>query len=381
MTSVPFFQWRGSPIRVGFDVQALAESGYEVDLLTIPVGEDRSIPGVTVHRVWNPMRIKSMPIGPSFGKALFDILLLFAAVTLAFRRRYAVIHAVEELGIIAWFIARLVGAKVVFEKHSDPESHRDRPLKNLVLSAYRRLEAVSIRLADSVIATGEGLEEQARAVAPEQKVYHIFDIPSSLVDSDPARVLAVRAKLKQAPDEVVALYVGSFAVYQGIDLLFESFALALKSKPSLRLVVVGGKPYEIAARRAWLEEREIAGRVTFLGFVAPDKLPNYTAAADILVSSRISGINTPLKLLDYMKAGRAILATNNEANRKLVDERCALLAPATPEGFAAGFVELAADEERREILGRAGRQRVEEVYNFAEFKKLLKDCYDGVLAE
>jgi len=65
MTSVPFFQWRGSSIRVGFDVQALAEVGYEVDLLTLPIGTTKNIPGVTVHRVGNPFGVKNIPIGPS----------------------------------------------------------------------------------------------------------------------------------------------------------------------------------------------------------------------------------------------------------------------------------------------------------------------------
>ena len=49
----PFFQWRGSPLRVRFNAQALAELGYDVDLLVMPVGDDLALPGVTIHRAPN----------------------------------------------------------------------------------------------------------------------------------------------------------------------------------------------------------------------------------------------------------------------------------------------------------------------------------------
>lgn len=75
LTSIPFFQWRGSSIRIAFNVQALAEMGYNVDLLTVPIGEAKVIAGVTVHRVANPFRVKNIPIGPSLHKLIFDFLI------------------------------------------------------------------------------------------------------------------------------------------------------------------------------------------------------------------------------------------------------------------------------------------------------------------
>ncbi len=378
MAAQPFFQWRGSPIRVGFDVQALAELGFEVDLLTLPIGEDRPLPGVRVLRVANPLGVKNIPIGPSFHKAVFDLLILLKALPLAFRRRYRVIHAVEETGLIGWLVGRLTGAKVVFEKHSDPASHKDKPLKNLVLAAYRWVERLAVRGADAVIGTGEGLVAQARAVAPAQPVHYIFDIPSSLVEPAADRTQAVGARLRQGPDEVLALYVGSFAVYQGIDLMFAALPLVAAQAPAVRLLVIGGSESEIAARRAWLAERGIADRVRFLGRIPPDELPDHLAAADILLSPRLSGVNTPLKLLDYLKVGRAIVATDNSANRQILDDTCALLTAATPEDFAAGIVTLAGQPERRATLGQQGRRLIDEKFNFAEFKRRLGLCYGGL---
>ena len=50
IASQPFFQWRGSPIRLGFDLMSLSQLGYEVEFLTLPIGEPREIPGVKIVR-------------------------------------------------------------------------------------------------------------------------------------------------------------------------------------------------------------------------------------------------------------------------------------------------------------------------------------------
>ncbi len=376
MTSVPFFQWRGSSIRVAFNVQALADLGYEVDLLTIPVGETKFIPGVTVHRVSNPFRVTNIPIGPSLHKLIFDFLILFKALAMVIHHQYVAVHAVEEVGLIGLLIGRISGSRVIFEKHSDPASHKDKFFKNIVLSLYRWLERIVIRKVDIVIGTGEGLVEQALAVAPNQKVHHIFDIPSSRQEADPAQVQVLKTSFRNDPDEVIALYVGSFAVYQGIDLMFESLYVALKYSPNLRLVVIGGTQVQIDMRNEWLDQRGIREKAHFVGCVTPDRLPDYISAADFLLSPRISGINTPLKLLDYLKSGKAILATDNVANRRIVDDRVAVLTQANSKSYAKGMIKLAKNSHFRRSLGIEGRKLTDKIYNYGQFKIHVKACYD-----
>lgn len=379
MVSQPFFQWRGSPIRVLFDVLALAASGLMVDLLVLPVGEKKDVPGVRVIRLLNPFRIRRVPIGPSIGKAIFDVLLFFKSLRLAMKHRYDVIHAVEDAGILGLVVARLTGAKLIFERHSEPSAHRRGLLRNLLLFFYSKVETFTARHADAVIGTGPGLVEQVRLMTPEKPVYHIFDIPSSLVDSSPEKSAAIRRRLVRGKDEVLATYIGSFAVYQGVEMLFESIPLAVARRPKLRFIIIGGTAREIAARRRWLGERGIEPAVTFLGTIPPDKVPDYLRASDILISPRIAGVNTPLKLLDYLKAGRAIVATTTEANRLIVDDETALLVEPNPEALAAGVCQLAGDPEWRHRLGANGRRLIERRYNYGEFQRRLRDCYRSVL--
>lgn len=375
----PYFQWRGSPIRVGFNVQALSELGYTVDLLVMPVGEDRQTPGVTLYRAPNIIRAKNLPIGPSAAKAVLDVALLWKAAQLTKRYPYRVIHGIEDAGPIAAMIAKRHGSKMIFEKHSDPASYKKGWIRQGVLAAYRKAEAFAIRSADAIIGTGPALVEQAQKVAPGKPAYHIFDIPSSLVEPDPARAAQERAKYIQSPNDVLALYVGSFAIYQGIPLMMKALPLALKKAPHLRFVIVGGTADEVEALRGELALAGCEARVHFPGKIHPDVLPHTLAAADILLSPRIAGDNTPLKLLDYLKAGRVVVACDNPANRLIVDETRAALTAPTPEAFADEMVRLALDSGRREQLAAAGHELYRTTYNYAQYRARLAECYSRLL--
>ncbi len=375
IVSQPFFQWRGSPIRVRFDVQALAELGYAVDILTLPFGEDLDIPGVQTVRVPPVFWAKTLPIGPSLLKACFDGVLFFKAWRMVRRQRYAVLHGVEDAGFVAAALARRAGAALVYEKHSDPGSYRKGSLRNVIMAIYARAEGLLVRRADAVIGTGPELAAQARRLAPGKPVYHIPDIPSSLSEATPGGTARARAQWVAERDTVLITYVGSFAVYQGIELLFEAILQVCRRCRQARFLVIGGSGAEIAARRRTLCEQGIEAAVVFAGKVPPDQLPDMLAASDILLSPRIAGVNTPLKLLDYLKAGRAILATDHQANRQILDENTALFALPNAVAFADGICRLIEDTALREKLCAGGRAMIATQYNFAAFKRGLADIY------
>lgn len=375
----PFFEWRGSSIRVRYDVTALVEGGFDVTLLTLPIGND--VPGlsVSVERAPRLPGIRKIAIGPSPTKLAFDVLLLAKGLLLAFRHRYQIIHGTEEAGFIAWLLARLAGGRCVFEKHSDPGSYRRGWFRNALLSVYQSVENFTARRADLVICTGEGLVAQVLQSGTEAPVEHISDLPSSQKDPVPDEVETVRRTLCDRSDDVLVTYVGSFALYQGIELLFDAVPLVLSATDRVRFVVIGGSDAEIAARRAALSD--MADRVSFVGFIDPEHLPAYLAASDIVLAPRKAGVNTPLKILDYFKSGTAIVATDTPANRLLLDSDTAVLSPYEKSAFAQHIISLAEDPERRRRLGRNGRDRYETTYTYEQFKKKLNDAYEVMVRE
>lgn len=376
IASQPFFQWRGSPIRLGFDVKAIYENGYDIDFLTLPIGERKEVPGVNIYRAPNIFFAKKISIGPSVLKLAFDGVMFIQALFMIMRRRYHVIHGVEDCGFMAWFLAKLCRAKAVFEKHSDSKSYK----KSLIIRVYEAVERFVMRHVDAVIGTGPGLVAQVEALNCGTPGYHISDIPSSLEEPSEEGTSNARAELLKAPDEIIATYVGSFAVYQGIELLFNSIPYALKNYPKLRFVIIGGSDAEIEQWSNWLKEKGCLDQVSFIGKRAPDILPCYLAASDILLSPRIAGVNTPLKLLDYLKVSRGIVATDFEANRLILDESVAVLADMTPEAFGASVAKLANEPELRKEKAQKCRALVDKTYNFNVFKQGLATCYADILA-
>jgi len=375
----PFFQWRGSPIRVGFDLQALVELGYEVDFLTLPVGEEKEIPGVRIIRVPNLFRVRTVPIGPSAVKLAFDVLLLLKGLSLAVHRRYDVIHGVEDAGAVGVVIAAVTRSKLVFEKHSDPSSYNKGFLRSILMKVYAAVERRTARYSDAVIGTGPGLVEQVRNMNVCNQVFAIPHIPSSLLEAESKKTEEVRLSMKKHPNEVLAMYVGSFAVYQGVDLMFEAIARIAGGSIAVRFIIIGGTPDEIEERKQWLKVNSAEDPVSFLGKIPPDELPAYLAASDILLSPRLGGVNTPLKILDYFKARGAIVATDVESNRLLLNDETAIFTPVDAAGFAAGIQKAVEDEGLRKRIATNGRKLIDEKYNFREFSRVLGECYRTVL--
>ncbi len=69
------------------------------------------------------------------------------------------------------------------------------------------------------------------------------------------------------------------------------------------------------------------------------EMPLYMAAADVLVSPRVQGINPPGKLFSYLASGRPVVATNTLVHNQLLDEQCSILTAPNAQGIADGLVE------------------------------------------
>ena len=377
----PFFAWRGSSIRVKFNVLALTELGYQVDLLTIPIGEEESTPA-NVIRVPNFFGSKSISIGPSVLKLWFDLLLFIYGIGLVIRHRYIVVHGTEETGFLAWILSKFGRCRSVYEKHSDAASYQKGALQNFILKAYLAVEHFTCRHADLVICTGPGLYRQALDIAPKAKCHDIFDIPSSLVEPKESEISAAREMMTNGAkqDAVLVNYVGSFAVYQGIDIIFEAIPRVVSQNVDIRFIIIGGSESEIVARKKQLEAAGVPDQsVFFLGLIPPDQLPAYLNASDILLAPRKAGVNTPLKVLDYFKAGGAIVATDTAANRLILDHECARLCDFDAIAFSDTILELARNKETREGLATMARSKYLDKFNFRVFTRLLGEAYEDMI--
>ena len=272
--------------------------------------------------------MRDLAIGPGFWKVVYDLLLLGRAWRLASRHAYRVVHCVEDAGLIGLVLKWRRGCRLVFEKHSDPASYRGGRLRNLLMALYQRVETRVIREADAVVA-GPALMELTRRLADHGRLYTICSLPSTVRAADPERSLAIRRGLQRSAGDLLLMYIGSFAAYQGVELMFQAIPWVVRARPEARFVIIGGSAAEIARWRNWLESRQVGHAVRFIERIGTDDVADYLAAADVLLSPRLAGANPPLKHVDYLKAKRAIVATDTTANRFYLDPSVAVLTEAS----------------------------------------------------
>ncbi|HEX3126064.1 MAG TPA: glycosyltransferase [Thermoanaerobaculia bacterium] len=172
---------------------------------------------------------------------------------------------------------------------------------------------------------------------------------------------AFRRRLGIPRDAVVAGFVGWFRAWHGLERMLEAAASPEWREAGLHLVLAGDGP-AMPALRAMHAELGLEGRVHLCGTVPRDEVESALASFDIAVQPAVTSYACPMKVIEYMAAGLAIVAPGSDNVRELlVDGETALLCPGGPnpatEDLRDGVLRLARDPElRRRRLGAAARQ-------------------------
>lgn len=376
----PFYADRGTPIAVRQLLETLSQQGHTIDVLTYHVGEDISIAGVTIHRIGKPLLINDVPIGPSIRKAVCDLWMLFKTLSLASRRRYDLVHAVEESAFIAELLRCRWGLPYVYDMDSllSLQMREKSALLWPAAKLFAWLEKRSIRRSVGVLAVCPALVDQAMKHHPKHLVELLPDVP--MADRTDAEPGALPETLTEAPG-VRVMYVGNLQSYQGVGLLLEAFGQIAGDCPDATLLIVGGTPADIAAHRQRVQSLSDQGRIRFVGAIPLAHLGAVLHQADILVSPRKQGNNTPMKIYSYLQSGRPVLATRLETHTQVLNDETSLLVEPTAAAMAAGLKRLIHEPERRDRLGSAGRRHLETHYSAQAFAQRLKRFYGRVEEE
>jgi glycosyltransferase involved in cell wall biosynthesis len=182
-------------------------------------------------------------------------------------------------------------------------------------------------------------------------------------------------------DAPVFLYVGNLERYQGIDLMIEAFDRHCSAGGAGSLLVVGGAPGDVEAYRQKAAQLDSADRIALVGPRPVAQLPALLQQADILVSPRIKGGNTPMKVYSYLASGKPVLATTINSHTQVMTGDIALLADPTPGAFAAGMQALASDPERARALGEAGATRARRDFSLTAYRQVVHDLYAGLTGD
>jgi len=379
----PFFEVRGTPIAILQLVKVLSKLEYKVDILTYHIGKDVKIKNVVIYRTISLPFIRHVPIGASYVKLVLDFFLFLKALRMCMENCYDVIHAVEESVFFGAILKKIFHIPMIYDMDSsisEQLAHSRLFNNNWFLKMISWLEKWAIKNSVLVLTVCSSLTEVIFSNFPQKKVFQLEDVPMDNGEQDisPKEVLALKKRLGLS-DELIILYTGNFEDYQGIDLLIRSIPEIAKVESNIKILLVGGEREHIKTMEKLANRLEVDNFVVFTGKEPPNIISAYMALADILVSPRIKGTNTPLKIFTYLKSGKPIVATNLSTHTQVLNENISMLVDPTPEGMAQGIISLLRDKELRARIGKKGKDFVEENYSYARFVKKVREIYEYVL--
>ena len=352
---IPVFGSKGASVHVQEVLRVLLRSGHEVDLFCRRTGgEPPAALAAAIDerqlRVHAAERISDSDAARREEKLITADAELAAVIAAKHAvRGYDVVYERYALFSTAGTtVARAAGVPSILEVNA--------PLP-LEQATHRRLVRADVAdqvartvLADAtaVICVSDAVAAWARTLVPASRVH----VEPNGVDPERFREVA------RSQERFTVGFVGTLKPWHGTDALVD--AVRILDRPETRLVIVGDGP----ERDALTQQARAAGvDVEFAGAVDPVDVPGRLAQFDVAVAPYPAHGDTyfsPLKVLEYMAAGVAVVASRVGQIPELVDHgRTGILVPGSdPRALADALDALAADPAQRARLGSAARADV-----------------------
>jgi glycosyltransferase involved in cell wall biosynthesis len=380
VAACPFPAPRGTPIRILRLAEGLAGRGHRVHVVTYHFGVGEVDSRVAVHRIPAVSRYRRFSPGPTLHKlALLDPMLAGTLFGLLRRERVDIIHAHHFEGLLVAAAAR-AGRRIplVFDVHTLLASELPTYELRLPLGAKRFIGARADRWlpgwANHVASCSERIRARLieLAAVPEDRVT-VVPNGVELDLFDPAAV--ERGPTTRTPPRLV--FSGNLARYQGIEFMLVALRKVLSQRDDVRLTLVTGDPFDDYEARA----RELGVRQAIdLVPASLEQVPQLLARADVALNPRIDSDGMPLKLLNYMAAGRPVVSFAGSAPGLAHGKTAWLARDGDADGFAEGVLALLADRPLADALGRNARRFVQANHSWARSVDRTEEIYAGLLA-
>ncbi|HEY6454178.1 MAG TPA: glycosyltransferase [Steroidobacteraceae bacterium] len=387
----PFFAPRGTPLSVYYRTMVMAEQGVSIDLLAYGEGEDVDIKGVRLLRIPRMSWVGPVAVGPSWKKLFLDAFMFVWTIGLLMRNRYDAVHAHEESVFWCRMLKPIFRFRLIYDMHSSlPQQLTNFHFtKSLILkSIFRMLEDTCLRKADAVVticpdlmnyALGTGVPSTKHLLI-ENSIFEDVRVTQPLPATSTAVATALVPPIPAGLDlkRPVILYAGTFEPYQGIDILVKAFALLRARRPDVQLLLAGGTPRQVAAVQAIARDCGVGDGVLFTGRVSKTLSMRYTGMANVLVSPRTQGTNTPLKIYEQLASGKPLVATRIWSHTQVLDENVCFMVDPTPESIAEGLLRAVSDPAAAQAVAGRAQALYEREYSRPVYERKIKKLLEIV---
>ena len=348
----PFFTPRGTPFSVYYRTAVMAEQGVGIDLLTYGPGQDVDIPGMRIVRIPRFSWLEPVPVGPSWKKLLLDFPMILWTIGLLLRHRYDVVLAHEESVFWCRFLKPIFRFRLIYDMHSSLPQQLENfkfTKSRLLIGTFKAMEDSCLKAASAVITICPDLRDYVLKSGFDPNRHLLIE--NSIFDdvrvraTGPAQTsVGSQEVIRFGPGHPVILYAGTFEPYQGIEILVEAFAKVKKARPDARLLLVGGTAEQVYKIRQLADSLDLGDACVLTGSVPKTAAIAYTQSADVLVSPRIQGTNTPLKIYEQIASGRPLVATRIWSHMQVLDESVCFLADPNAQSLADAMLAALTDE-------------------------------------
>jgi glycosyltransferase involved in cell wall biosynthesis len=336
---------------------ALQDHGHEVHLVVYGYGEGEAVEGLRVHRSWQVPGATRTKSGPSWTKPFYDLALVGTLRRVVREHRIDVIQAHNYEGLLVALAARV--RPVVYQAHNamadELPHYRGFGLLGKWLGGW--LDRTFPRRASQIIAPHAGLAEYLIANGCATGKVAVVAPPALTDWFDPAE-----------PAEALPpmLYTGNLDAYQNIEFLEHVLARVRVEIPEVRLILATRDPVPF-------EGVEVIPATDFAS------LRRLLAQDAVVVCPRVSWSGYPIKLLNAMAAGKAIVACRSAAH-PIDYERTGLVVGDNDEAaFAGAVVRLLRSPQERRRLGDSARNVVRQRHSPADFASVLERIFERAI--
>ena len=375
----PFFQPRGTPISVMHRLNTLSKMGHQIDLVTYHIGQSIPFNNVVYHRIPKIPFINKISVGPSKRKIILDFFVILKTLKLLLKNKYDLIHSHEEAGFFGAWFAKKFGTMHLYDMHSSlPQQLTNFKFTklNFLINSFEKLERRTIENSDALITICPELYYYVEKLFPDKKQVLIENVAdnSTIFGPDKNKNVDIK-KLYNLNSNTIILYAGTFEPYQGLDLLIESSKEVVAKNKKVTFLMVGGNEDQVEKYQKQVEDNNLQKYYVFTGQVTPDLVPKFVETADILVTPRLEGNNTPLKIYSYLQSGKPIVATNHITHTQVLNDKVSVLTECNAKSFADGLFAVLENEKLRQEISINAKALADEKYSYNSYLKKTQDIY------
>lgn len=350
----------GQAVHIEEMIEALRSQGHEVRLVAPAIGEQAE--GQMGGKASWVHRLKA-----TLPKAVYELLEL-AYSWVAYRKLRAaarefkpdVIYERYNLFLLAGaMLKRRLRIPLLLEVNAPLVYERSRHSGGLALPGLARwAEGKAWRAADVVLPVTEVLAGHVREYGVPRE--RISVIPNGINEAHFASAPSQQQAKQQLglDGQLVLGFTGFVRDWHGVDRIIDWMA-SPQAPQGVHLLVVGDGPVR-ADLEAQAQRLGLQARVTFTGVVHRDRVPAYVAAFDVALQPAVVAYASPLKLMEYLVLGKAVIAPRvPNLLEVLTDGENALMFDESTRGsFEAGLTRLCADAALRERLAQGARATI-----------------------